>query len=80
MPNESVNASPKAIAFAAIICSNGPPCVPGKTPESSSDAIDLIFPFGVEMPNGFSKSLRIIITPPLVPLSVLCVVVVTMWQ
>ena len=50
----SDNASLKAIAFAAMICSNGPPCVPGKTPESSKEEIFLVIPFGVFIPKGLS--------------------------
>ena len=69
--NLSDKASLKATALAPIICSNGPPCVPGKTPESSNEETDLKMPFGVLIPNGFSKSFLIIMIPPLGPLSVL---------
>jgi hypothetical protein len=53
------------------------PCVPGKTAISNKWLIILTFPFGSFTPNGFSKSLPIIITPPLGPRKVLCVVEVT---
>src|SRR5258706_41652 len=64
----------------AITCSNGPPCIPGKTPLFRIVDILIGSPFLVFRPHGFSKSLPIMIMPPLGPLSVLCVVEVTMWQ
>ena len=50
------NASPKATAFAAITCSNGPPCIPGKT------ALSNLFPNSLSLHK---------IKPPLGPLKVL---------
>ena len=70
--------SPKATALAAITCSNGPPCTPGNTAESSNWDIILISPFGVFFPQGLGKSFPIMMTPPRGPRSVLCVVEVTM--
>ncbi|MNI75411.1 hypothetical protein D3C73_1315590 [compost metagenome] len=62
--NSGFSASPKATALAAMTCSSGPPCRPGKTAE-------LIF-----LPK--SRSLDRIM-PPRGPRRVLCVVVVTTW-
>ena len=45
--------------------------------ESNNEETFLKIPFGVLIPNGFSKSFRIMIIPPLGPLKVLCVVEVT---
>ena len=59
--NAGERSSPKATAFAAMTCSNGPPCMPGKT------ALSIAFAY---------SSLHIII-PPRGPRRVLCVVVVT---
>ena len=69
--NTGSNASPNAIALAAITCSKGPPWFPGNIAESSSEDIFLRFPFFNLSPNGLSKSLPIIIIPPLGPLNVL---------
>ena len=77
--NSGCRASPKATALAAMTCSNGPPCVPGKTALSSSWLIIFTTPFGVFLPQGFSKSLPIRMMPPRGPRSVLWVVEVTMW-
>ena len=73
----SLKASPKAMALAAMTCSSGPPCVPGNTAPSSIADIILISPLGVLIFHGFGKSFPIIMSPPRGPLSVLCVVVVT---
>ena len=69
--------SPKPTAFAAMTCSNGPPWFPGKTAELMSIDIGFTSPFLVVNPQGLSKSLPIMMTPPRGPRSVLCVVVVT---
>ena len=62
------------------MCSNGPPCVPGKT--AASIRVDNFFSFPDLnfIPNGLSKSFPIIIIPPLGPRRVLCVVEVITWQ
>ena len=75
--NSGVSASPKATALAAITCSSGPPCVPGKTAESSNADIIFTSPLGVVLPHGLGKSLPIKITPPRGPRRVLWVVDVT---
>ena len=54
--------SSKQIPFAAIICSSGPPCIPGNT------ALFIFFIISSEF---------VSINPPLGPLNVLCVVDVT---
>ena len=69
----------KATALAAMTCSSGPPCMPGKTAESSNCDIIFTSPFGVVLPQGLGKSLPIRMIPPRGPRSVLWVVEVTMW-
>ena len=76
----SSKASPNAMALAAIICSNGPPCIPGKTPLSNRLLKVLSSPLLLVIPSGFGPSFPVIMTPPLGPRNVLCVVVVTTWQ
>ena len=78
--NLESKASPKAIPLAAITCSNGPPWFPGKIAESRRDDIFFRFPFLSFKPKGLSKSLPIIIIPPLGPRRVLWVVDVITWQ
>ena len=78
--NLSSKASPNATALPAITCSNGPPWVPGNTAPSKIADIGLISPLGVLCPQGFGKSLPIIMMPPRGPLRVLWVVEVTIWQ
>ena len=79
--NSGLRASPNATAFAAITCISGPPCTPGITEASSnSETIFTLPDLGAFFPQGFSKSLPIIIIPPLGPLRVLCVVLVTTSQ
>ena len=75
----SDNASPKATALAAITCSSGPPCCPGNTAKLITCDIILISPFGVFLPQGFSKSLPKRMIPPRGPRKVLWVVEVTIW-
>ena len=60
-----------------MMCSKGPPWVPGKTPESNNELIIRVLPLVVFRPKGFSKSFLIMMIPPLGPLSVLWVVLVT---
>ena len=74
-------ASPNATALAAIICIKGPPCIPGITIESNNSETIFIRPdLGALISQGFFTSLPNIIMPPLGPLSVLWVVVVTTSQ
>ena len=68
------------MALAAITCSRGPPWFPGNMAESKTEDIFFKFPFFNFKPNGLSKSLPIIIIPPLGPLRVLWVVEVITWQ
>jgi len=58
--NSGSRASLKDTALAAMTCINGPPCMPGNTTELSFFSI-----------SGFAFAR---ISPPLGPLSVLCVV------
>ena len=60
----SVAAIRKQVAFAAIVCSSGPPCMPGKTARSIA----------------WACSSRQRMKPARGPASVLCVVEVTKWQ
>ena len=62
--NDGSAAILKATAFAAMTCSSGPPCWPGKTAE-------LIF---LAIAGSLDR-----MTPPRGPPSVLCVVVVVTW-
>ena len=62
--NASVPATLKHVAFAAIVCSSGPPCMPGKTARSTACA--------------YSSRQRM--NPARGPASVLCVVEVTKSQ
>ena len=60
----SVMAIRKQVALAAIVCSSGPPCIPGKTARSTACACSSV------------QRMK----PARGPASVLCVVEVTKWQ